>query len=157
MGLANPMAESKKRTMREGEMDMWTCPKCGRQFERQNQGHYCRNAPTDAEAYVAQQNEAHRERLDELVNLLRSVVPDANETIKWNMPRFQSGTHSLQFAACKKWISLYIGADMIERFRDHLEGQGSKKDALYLPYDKPVPWETIRQMIKQYFLEEQRQ
>lgn len=24
---------------------MWTCPKCGREFKKQNQDHYCGKAP----------------------------------------------------------------------------------------------------------------
>ena len=133
---------------------MWVCPKCGRSFQRQNQGHYCGMAPESVDAYVKEQDEAHQKRLEELVGLVRSVAPDSEGTIKWSMPSFQSRTGSLQFSACKQWISLYVGADVIERFRDDLEGLRHKIDALYLPYEQPVPWETIRQMIKEALREE---
>lgn len=128
---------------------MWICPKCGRSFERQNQSHYCGNAASNVDAYVAAQDEAHQPRLEELVRLIRSVAPHAAEEIKWHMPSFSGKAGSIQFAACQKWISLYLGADVMEPFRGHLGQLRCQKDALYLPYDQPVPWEPIGQMIKQ--------
>ncbi len=84
------------------------------------------------------------------MGLVRSVAPDSEGTIKWSMPSFQSRTGFLQFAACKQWF----GADVIERFRDDLGGLRHKKDALYLPYEQLVTWETIRQVIKEALREE---
>ena len=36
---------------------MWTCPKCGRTFKRQEQSHYCGKAPETVEEYIAEQPE----------------------------------------------------------------------------------------------------
>lgn len=35
---------------------MWKCPKCGREFARQNQGHYCVK-PQSIDEYIAAQDE----------------------------------------------------------------------------------------------------
>ena len=32
---------------------MWTCPKCGRAFKRQEQSHYCGKAPETVDEYIA--------------------------------------------------------------------------------------------------------
>ncbi len=127
---------------------MWICPKCGRKFQRQNQGHYCGNTPANVEEYIVVQDQKYQERLTELVMIIRDIAPGSTEQIKWSMPCFQSDTGSIQFAACKKWISLYIGADVIEKFHDNLEGLSYKKDALYLPYDKSLPVELIKNIIR---------
>ena len=34
---------------------MWTCPKCGRTFKKQNQSHYCGRAPETVEDYILAQ------------------------------------------------------------------------------------------------------
>ena len=31
---------------------MWQCPKCGREFENENQQHYCGESPKTVEAYI---------------------------------------------------------------------------------------------------------
>lgn len=31
---------------------MWTCPKCGREFKRTNQSHYCGKAPESVDEYI---------------------------------------------------------------------------------------------------------
>lgn len=34
---------------------MWICPKCGREFKRINQGHYCGKAPKTVLEYIDSQ------------------------------------------------------------------------------------------------------
>lgn len=38
-------------------MSVWTCPKCGRTFKKQNQSHYCGKAPETIDAYIVSQPE----------------------------------------------------------------------------------------------------
>lgn len=44
---------------------MWTCPKCGRTFKKQEQSHYCGKAPETIEEYIAMQPEGIRQYLKE--------------------------------------------------------------------------------------------
>lgn len=46
--------------MRQEGWKMWTCPKCGRTFQRQEQGHYCGKAPETIEGYIEGQPEEVR-------------------------------------------------------------------------------------------------
>ena len=34
---------------------MWQCPKCGREFEKTNQQHFCSEQPETIDAYIAAQ------------------------------------------------------------------------------------------------------
>ena len=63
---------------------MWKCPKCGREFSRQDQDHYCVK-PKSIDEYIAAQDETVRPRLEEIRSLLRSAIPDAEERISWSI------------------------------------------------------------------------
>lgn len=127
---------------------MWTCPKCGREFKRQNQNHYCGSPPANVGEYIAAQEEIAQEHLRELVEIIRAEAPDCTGSIKWSMPRLQNETGAIQFAAGKKQLSLYVGADVIAMFHDSLGALKYKKDALYLPYDKPLPRALIKDIVR---------
>ena len=43
----------------------WKCPKCGREFSRQNQDHYCVK-PQNIDEYIAAQDEKYKPRLMEI-------------------------------------------------------------------------------------------
>ena len=51
---------------------MWKCPKCGREFSKTNQDHYCIK-PQTIDDYIAAQEESIRPRLEQL--LLRRSWP----------------------------------------------------------------------------------
>ena len=51
---------------------MWKCPKCGRSFKKENQGHYCGKAPETVEDYIAAQDEDIRSQLESVRQVLRN-------------------------------------------------------------------------------------
>ena len=121
------------RDQKEGVL-MWTCPKCGRIFARQNQSHYCGGAPADIDEYLDRQSPQAQPHLRQIAAAIRAQIPGVQEQIKWSMPVFLAGNRSLSFAACKKHVSLYVGADVIAALQDRLSGVSCKKDAIYFPY-----------------------
>lgn len=126
---------------------MWICPKCGREFKRTHQGHFCGKAPATVDEYIeSQPPEAHR-HLNELRSIIRGNVPDVIERIAWSMPTYDKKGNSISFAACKKHISLYVGMEAIQKFQAELNGFSTKKSAVYLPYDKELPSGLIGNII----------
>lgn len=67
---------------------MWTCPKCGRVFKRQEQSHYCGKAPKTIEEYIGAQPEGVRQYLKEVRDALCAALPEAEERISWSMPTY---------------------------------------------------------------------
>ena len=68
----------------------WKCPKCGREFSRQDQSHYCEK-PKTIDEYILSQDENIRPKLNEVREILRSAIPDAEERISWSMPTYWQG------------------------------------------------------------------
>ena len=117
---------------------MWKCPKCGREFSRQNQDHYCVK-PETIDAYIAMQDEAVQPRLREVRDILRAALPGAQERMSWSMPTFWKGRNIIHFAASKKHLGLYPGGEATAVFADRLTGFDVSKGTIRLPYDKPLP------------------
>ena len=68
----------------------WKCPKCGREFARENQDHYCVK-PRTIDEYIEAQEETVRPRLHEIRAVIRGAIPEAEETISWSMPTYRKG------------------------------------------------------------------
>ena len=60
---------------------MWTCPKCGRTFRNQNQGHFCGPAPKTIEEYILEQPEQVQPCLRSVNQAIREALPQAVEKI----------------------------------------------------------------------------
>lgn len=127
---------------------MWTCPNCGRKFQKTNQGHYCGTAPATVDEYISRQEESLRPILMVLRTTIQDAIPDAQERISWGMPTWWEGRNLIQFAANKRHIGLYPGEEAIVFFKDRLSGYVTSKGTVRLPLDKPLPLDLISDMAK---------
>ena len=123
----------------------WKCPKCGREFSKQGQSHYCEK-PQTIDEYIAVQDEAVRPKLNEVRAILRSALPDAQERISWSMPTYWKGQNLIHFAASKKHIGIYPGGEATTVFAEELAGIDVSKGTIRLPYDKELPAELIKKI-----------
>ncbi len=130
---------------------MWKCPKCGREFKRTNQGHYCGKAPETVWEYIDSQPTEVRPHLTEMMELLQGCVPDVNERILWSMPYYEKDGKTVSFSACKNHISFYAGVEAIEEFAADLSKFVTKNNAIYFPYNQALPADLIKNMAKWCF------
>lgn len=130
---------------------MWICPKCGREFKKTNQGHYCGKAPESVEEYIKSQPAEAQAHLIELRHIICSSVTGVRERIAWSMPMYEKDRHSVSFAACKNHISFYANMEVLKIFKLQLGGFDIKKNAVYLPYDKELPMKVIGNIVIQCF------
>lgn len=121
---------------------MWKCPKCGRTFSRQNQDHYCIK-PQTVDEYIAAQDERIQPRLNEIRDILRTALPDAEECISWSMPTYRKGRNIIHFAASKNHLGLYPGGEASAVFAEELTAYDVSKGTIRLPYDRELPAELI--------------
>lgn len=127
---------------------MWQCPKCGREFKRTNQSHYCGKAPQTVLEYIDSQPIETHAHLTEMMTILKNSVPGVNERILWSMPYYEREGKSISFSACKKHISFYVGVEVIEKFALDLDEFATKKNAIYFPYDEALPANLIESIAK---------
>ena len=126
---------------------MWKCPKCGREFSRQEQDHSCVK-PKNIDEYIAAQEEAVQPRLKEMRSLIRSAIPEAEERISWSMPTYWKGKNLLHFAVFKKHLGFYPGDEAVARFKDELNNYDVSKGTIRLPYSADLPAELIQRMAR---------
>ena len=127
---------------------MWTCPKCGRAFQKQNQGHYCGKPPKTIDEYIAAQPEEVQGYLKKIRDAIHAALPEAEEKISWSMQTYWKKYNIIQFAAHKNHIGLYAGTEAVVEFEERLEEYKTSKGSIRLPYDKPLPLELIGEIAK---------
>ena len=76
---------------------MWKCPKCGRSFKKENQGHYCGKAPETVEDYIAAQDEDIRSQLQSVRQVLISSLPGAWSSLPESLIRLALNTARARF------------------------------------------------------------
>ena len=125
----------------------WKCPKCGREFSKRNQDHYCVK-PRNIEEYIAAQYIQVQPRLKEVRDILAAALPEAEERISWSMPTFWKGRNIIHFAAAKKHIGLYPGDEAAAAFKDELTGFDVSNGTIRLPYNQSLPAELIARIAR---------
>src|SRR5437762_13653607 len=79
---------------------------------------------------------------------IRKAAPDAQETIKYQMPTFTLKGNLVHFAAFKKHIGFYPVPRGVEPFKDELSVYEGEKSTVRFPFDKPIPFDLISRIVK---------
>lgn len=128
-------------------MSAWKCPKYGREFKNANRDHFCIEAKA-IDDYIAAQPSQVRPLLKSIRETIRAAAPDAIEKISWRMPTFWQGENLVHFAAFKKHIGLYPGAEAVEAFAGRLTGYKTSKGAIQLRLNKPIDLDLIADIVR---------
>lgn len=115
---------------------LWKCPKCGKQFKKQGQSHYCGEKPKSIDEYILSQDVDKQEDLQYIRQILSHALPDAEERISWSMPTYWKNHNILHFAASKSHIGLYPGPAAVIAFAEELQGYKTDKGTIRIPYGK---------------------
>lgn len=85
-------------------------------------------------------------RLVEMRRVISETLPDAEETISYNIPAYrQHGVVVVQFAGHTEHTSLNLfpTAGALARFADELTPYATSKSAIRFPLDEPLPIDLI--------------
>ena len=98
-------------------------------------------------AYIAAYNGEVRERMEKMRALILSCSPDISEKIAWGMPTFVLNGNLVHFSAAKRHLGFHPSPEAILAFAERLGAYQYSKGTIQFPYDQPMPYDLIRDMV----------
>jgi uncharacterized protein YdhG (YjbR/CyaY superfamily) len=104
---------------------------------------------TSINEYISTLPENAQKAIGEVIATIKTMVPDAEEYISYNMPAFKvNGEYFIHFSAWKNHIGMYPIPAGNEAFQKEIEQYRSAKSSLNFPLDKPMPLKLIGKVVK---------
>jgi uncharacterized protein YdhG (YjbR/CyaY superfamily) len=88
-----------------------------------------------------------QEKLTRIRSIIHDAAPQAEETIKYQIPTFVLNGNLVHFAAFKSHIGLYPTPSGIEKFKDELKDVEISKGTIRFPLDRPIPYDLISEIV----------
>ena len=101
------------------------------------------------DAYIAALPEGPRVIMDAVRDRMRALVPEAEETIRYDMPAWRlNGETIIHIAAWKQHLGLYPVYRGDAAFEAQLAPYRDKKDSVKFIYKNPIPIELIEAIVR---------
>jgi uncharacterized protein YdhG (YjbR/CyaY superfamily) len=97
--------------------------------------------------YLALQPVQMAEKLQQIRQIIRNVVPEATESFSYQMPSFDFHGKLAYYAVFKEHYSLFVMPDVLKVFKDKLKNYSLSKSAIRIPSGDPVPEALIREIV----------
>ena len=111
--------------------------------------------PGSIEGYIATCTPEVQPILEQIRAAIKSVAPNATETIRYAIPTFTTPHgHLVHFAAFKNHIGFYATPTGHAAFKDELSQYKQGKGSVQFPLDKPMPLDLIQRIVA-YRVQEQ--
>jgi len=107
-----------------------------------------RTAPKNIDEYIAGFPPDVQEILQKIRATIKKAAPNAEETIKYQMPTFTLHGNLAYFAAFKTHIGFYPIPTGIEKFKKELAPYKQGKGSVQFPLDQPIPYGLISKIVK---------
>jgi uncharacterized protein YdhG (YjbR/CyaY superfamily) len=98
--------------------------------------------------YIAWQEEPRHEHLQLIRQIIKTTVPEAIETISYQMPAFKYHGMLCYFAVFKGHYSLFVDPEIRSGFDRELTSFKTTKSAIHFPLDKPLPTGLIENIVR---------
>ncbi|MZP31033.1 hypothetical protein GTO91_15045 [Heliobacterium undosum] len=106
------------------------------------------NQATTVDEYISQFPSEVQDILSRFRKVIKEAAPKAEEKISYRMPTFYLHGNLVHFAAHKHHIGFYPAPSGIEAFQEELSQYKSAKGSVQFPFEKPMPYELIREIVK---------
>ncbi|KAA2239442.1 DUF1801 domain-containing protein [Chitinophaga agrisoli] len=106
-------------------------------------------APRSVDEYIAQQPPAFQPQLEKLRAIIRSVAPDAEEGISYQVPCFRHHYMLVGIGVNKKYCSLYVmSPSLVKAMKGELEKVQVSGATLHFLPDQALPTALIKKIVK---------
>ena len=102
----------------------------------------------DVDAYIDQFTPEIQDRLRAIRSLIKTIVPDASEAIKYGMPTSVYYGNLVHYAAYAHHVGFYPIPSAVSAFKDELQGYRQGKGSIQFPHDAPLPMTLIERMVR---------
>ena len=102
--------------------------------------------PTTVDEYIDLAPKEAQEKLIELRSILKKLVPDAKEALKWGSPVFEEKRILFAYTAFKSHINFMPTQASLIPFKKELAAYVTGKDTIQFPYTNPLPKMLIRKI-----------
>ena len=102
--------------------------------------------PTTVDEYINAAAKKAQEKLREIRAILKTVAPNATETLKWGNPVFEENRILFAYAAFKSHMNFMPTPSALEPFKKELSDYKTGKGTIQFPYDKPLPKTLIKKI-----------
>jgi len=104
---------------------------------------------TSIDDYLAKVPEDARAVLEKLRATIKTVAPDAAETISYQVPTFKHHGSLVGFAAFKEHLSFFLmSTSAMEAHAEELEAYDTSKGTIRFPVDKPLPAALVKKLVR---------
>jgi len=103
---------------------------------------------TTIDEYINSQDEPVRGKLQKIRDTLLKAVPEAQESISYQMPLLKYHGMLVYFAAFTNHYSLFFSPPVLNAFKPSLGEYKLSKSGIRIPNSKPVPVNLISDMAK---------
>lgn len=87
--------------------------------------------------------------LERIREIVRELVPDAEEVISYGIPTFRlKGKNLVHFSGFAHHIGFYPTPSAISAFKDELAPYKQAKGSVQFPLEQPIPYELITKIVR---------
>lgn len=107
--------------------------------------------PKTIDEYLLGVQPDQRVALERIRQIVKSVAPEVEETISYNMPTMKyKGRALVYFTASKKHMSLMPSCWAIEEFKDQLKGCDTTEHTIRFTLEKPLPDNLVEALVRNH-------
>lgn len=105
---------------------------------------------TEVDDYLAAVPEPARAALEELRATIREIVPDATETISYQVPTFKYRDRALvAYGANQSGCTFYVmSTDVFNAYKEGAKGYKTGKGSIRFEPDKPLPKDLVEKIVR---------
>jgi uncharacterized protein YdhG (YjbR/CyaY superfamily) len=98
--------------------------------------------------YIGAFPEPTQKLLQQMRRAIRSVAPNAEETIKYGIPTYVLNGNLVHFGGFERHVSFFPTSAPVEAFKRELSRYETSKGTIHFPLDKPLPLGLIKRIVQ---------